>query len=249
MALDDMLERPQRGRGGGRGPIRRGAGRGASRGRASSPYVRTKGGNNERRVSNEEKPDSSVYVAGLSFKTSWQDLKDYMRGAGPVVRAEVYTSEENGVVRSVGCGTVEYETAEDARNAIETLHDTELDGRKITVREDRGRRDRKGGYAPAPATASASAPAIGSLALNTAGRSVFVNNLPYNTSWQDMKDIFRTVGNVIRADVLYHPDGTAKGSGTVVFESRADALRAIREIDGREFGGRTLFVQPDKFAV
>ena len=44
--------------------------------------------------------------------------------------------DENGL--SIGCGIVEFETLEEAQDAIETLHDTELDNRKILVRIDRG---------------------------------------------------------------------------------------------------------------
>ena len=39
--------------------------------------------------------------------------------------------------RSMGCGIVEYATSDDARNAIATLHDTELKGRLLSVRQDR----------------------------------------------------------------------------------------------------------------
>mmetsp|Transcript_15996 Transcript_15996/g.40657 ORF Transcript_15996/g.40657 Transcript_15996/m.40657 type:complete len:154 (+) Transcript_15996:921-1382(+) len=39
--------------------------------------------------------------------------------------------------RSKGCGIVEYTNAEDAQEAIRALHDTELKGRAIFVREDR----------------------------------------------------------------------------------------------------------------
>jgi len=42
-----------------------------------------------------------VYVGNLAWQTSWQDLKDHMRSAGIVTRADVFL-DENG--RSKGCG-------------------------------------------------------------------------------------------------------------------------------------------------
>ena len=39
--------------------------------------------------------------------------------------------------RSKGCGIVVFKTPDQARTAIRDLHDTELDGRQIFVREDR----------------------------------------------------------------------------------------------------------------
>ena len=42
-----------------------------------------------------------------------------------------------------------------------------------------------------------------------------------------MKDLFRTAGNIIRADINIGADGRPKGSGTVVFETPKDAQQAI----------------------
>ena len=51
--------------------------------------------------------------------------------------------------------------------------------------------------------------------------------LPYQAGWQDLKDLFRTAGNIIRADINIGADGRPKGSGTVVFETPKDAAQAI----------------------
>ena len=57
-----------------------------------------------------------------------------MREVGDVSFAEVMTDHDG---RSKGCGIVEFATAEDAKEAIEKLMDTELKGRTIFVTEDR----------------------------------------------------------------------------------------------------------------
>ena len=59
--------------------------------------------------------------------------QDHMRTAGTVNFCNVMGA--NG--RSKGCGLVEFATPEEAQHAIQTLHDSELDGRKIFCREDR----------------------------------------------------------------------------------------------------------------
>ena len=76
-----------------------------------------------------------VYVGNLSWDVSWQDLKDHMKTAGNVIRADVMTEGEGG--RSKGCGIVEFETPQQAGNAIITLNNTMIKGRQIFVREDR----------------------------------------------------------------------------------------------------------------
>jgi len=106
---------------------------------------------------------------------------------------------------------------------------------------DRGRErfDRNGPYADrAPPRA----------ARGTHARQVFVGNLPYTCSWQDLKDKFRVCGSVIRADVMLDMSGRSKGSGIVLFENGTEAQKAISTFDGTDFNGRLISVHEDKFA-
>lgn len=179
-----------------------------------------------------------VYVGNLSWDTRWQGLKDHMREAGDVARAEVF-SEASG--RSAGCGIVEFETSEGALNAIRMLNETVLDGRSIFVRADREEgkprrhfdRDNRNHQAR----------------VSDRGRKIVVWNLPYHIRWQDLKDVFREYGNVIRADVPSTPDGKSKGMGTVLFETEREAGRAIEEMTGKEIDGRVVDCRLDKFAT
>ncbi|XP_012256072.1 serine-arginine protein 55 isoform X8 [Athalia rosae] len=76
-------------------------------------------------------------VENLSSRVSWQDLKDYMRQAGEVTYADAHKQRRNE-------GVVEFATYSDLKNAIDKLDDTELNGRRIRLIEDkrRGRRSR-----------------------------------------------------------------------------------------------------------
>lgn len=42
-----------------------------------------------------------VFVSNLPFETDWRNLKDYMRKAGDVLRADVFTNER-GKSRGIG---------------------------------------------------------------------------------------------------------------------------------------------------
>lgn len=53
------------------------------------------------------------------------------------------------------------------------------------------------------------------------------NQLPYTVGWQDLKDLFRAAGSIIRADVKMAPDGSHTGTGTVIYETPQDAQNAI----------------------
>lgn len=51
-----------------------------------------------------------------------------------------------------------------------------------------------------------------------------------NIGWQDLKDLFRAAGNVVRADInMDHTTGQSKGTGVVVMDSKAEANAAIGE--------------------
>jgi arginine/serine-rich splicing factor 4/5/6 len=69
-------------------------------------------------------------VENLSSGVSWQDLKDYMRQAGEVTYADAHKQRRNE-------GVVEFASESDMMKAIDTLDDTDLNGRKIKLVEDR----------------------------------------------------------------------------------------------------------------
>lgn len=85
-----------------------------------------------------------IYVGGLSYGTTSEELRDYFEQIGPVVSADVVTDRETG--RSRGFGFVEMENDADADAAVEQLNGTELDGRTLTVSEARERAPRMGGF-------------------------------------------------------------------------------------------------------
>jgi RNA recognition motif-containing protein len=75
-----------------------------------------------------------LFVGNLAWTTTDHDLQEHMVSGGGVISARVMVNESNG--RSKGYGIVEMATQQDAMNAIQTLNNTELNGRSIFVRED-----------------------------------------------------------------------------------------------------------------
>lgn len=80
-------------------------------------------------------------------------------------------------------------------------------------------------------------------------RVCFVKNLPFTMQWQDLKDLFRPAGVVIRADVATTPDGQSRGFGTVLLTSPEDAQRAASMFNGHEVDGRLLNVQTERQTI
>jgi len=188
-----------------------------------------------------EKQDCRVYVGNLSWDVSWQDLKDHMRSAGDVSFAEVM-QEPGG--RSKGCGVVEFKSSEEAKEAIDSLNDTELKGRMIFVREDRETGGGGGGGGRGGNFGGGGGG--GHYGGGSNSTSVYVGNLAYETSWQDLKDHMRQAGNVDQANVLQSDDGRSKGCGIVIYQNARDASRAIRELQNSVLHGRPIFVREDR---
>ena len=175
-----------------------------------------------------------VYVGNLAYEVRSQDLFDHFQKAGlSVVRADVMMIPHSN--RSKGCGIVELSTQEDARNAITTLHNSELMGRMVFVREDR---EVSSGSQAATSGANKPAP----------GTQLFVGNLSFSTTWQDLKDHFASVGVCEHAEVMKNSQGRSRGFGIVKMHSKEDADMAVQHLNGVELSGRPLEVRLDNKA-
>jgi serine/threonine protein kinase len=86
-----------------------------------------------------------LYVGNLSYEMTNSDLEQLFSNYGDVLRAEIITDRETG--RSKGFGFVEMSSAEEARAAVDALHDREINGRRLTVNSARAREPRSGGGA------------------------------------------------------------------------------------------------------
>ncbi|KAF9225874.1 RNA-binding domain-containing protein [Gyrodon lividus] len=78
---------------------------------------------------------------------------------------------------------------------------------------------------------------------------LFVGNLPYRVRWQDLKDLFRRAGTVLRTDVSLGPDNRSRGYGTVLLATAEDAGRAIDMFNGYCWQTRVLEVRPDRLGT
>lgn len=84
-----------------------------------------------------------LYVGNLAYGVSSADLETLFSEFGTVQSAQVIQDRDTG--RSKGFGFVEMNSDEEARAAIDGLHDQEHNGRRLTVNEARPREDRGGG--------------------------------------------------------------------------------------------------------
>jgi len=75
------------------------------------------------------------------------------------------------------------------------------------------------------------------------GKKLFVGNLAFSTTSQDLEALFASVGTCESAAVVADRDtGRSRGFGFVEMSSASEAQKAIAELNGKELQGRTLNV-------
>ncbi|XP_013010134.2 myelin expression factor 2 isoform X1 [Cavia porcellus] len=79
------------------------------------------------------------------------------------------------------------------------------------------------------------------------GNQIFVRNLPFDLTWQKLKEKFSQCGHVMFAEIKME-NGKSKGCGTVRFDSSESAEKACRIMNGIKISGREIDVRLDRNA-
>lgn len=76
---------------------------------------------------------------------------------------------------------------------------------------------------------------------------LYVGNLAFQTTSEDLEDLFAAAGTVQSASVVTDRDtGRSRGFGFVEMSSRTEGDAAIAQFDGKEVNGRNLTVNEAK---
>ncbi|KAK6465969.1 hypothetical protein DFJ63DRAFT_47058 [Scheffersomyces coipomensis] len=197
-------------------------------------------------------PGTEVFIGNLPFSINWQALKDLMRQAGEVVRADVKLDWSG---KSKGFGTVVFSSVAEADKAIEMFQGYEIEGRQLNTRpgkiagapelgaESNGGRDtytgRERHEAPAPVHTNSEF-TTGVEGDGEKSDTIYVANLPFVTSNEDLYELFETVGRTTKAEIQYNDQGKASGNAVVQFELADVAESAIQSLNNYNYGDRNL---------
>jgi RNA recognition motif-containing protein len=73
--------------------------------------------------------------------------------------------------------------------------------------------------------------------------NIYVGNVPFQSSEDQLKELFEQYGQVEQAKIIVdRATGRSKGFGFVEMSERDEGLKAIEELDSKDFMGRTLRV-------
>lgn len=73
-------------------------------------------------------------------------------------------------------------------------------------------------------------------------REIFVRNLSYDTTSDELIELFQEIGPIKRGSVT-QKDGVSRGFGFIKFALEEDAQSAIAQMNGREYKGRHLIIE------
>jgi multiple RNA-binding domain-containing protein 1 len=200
----------------------------------------------------------SLYVKNLSFATTEDKLKkafqDRIRGEGGAgIRAVKIPRKQaakgkatpaNGL--SMGYGFVEFDSEDLAKRALETMGGIVLDGHKLELKQST-KRISGGGKSKATTSSGAKANTLstgmGTSSANNRKTKLVVRNVPFQASARELRELFKSFGQLKRVKMPKKFDGSHRGFAFVDFVSPNEAAAAYSALSSSHLYGRHLVLE------
>ncbi|KAJ3672123.1 hypothetical protein LUZ60_006844 [Juncus effusus] len=170
-----------------------------------------------------EAPNTKLYFGNLPYNCDSSQLAGIVQEYGTPEMVEVLYDRETG--RSRGFAFVTMSSVEDCEAVIKNLDGSQYSGRIMRVNFSDKPRPRD---APIPTETE---------------HKLFVGNLSWAATSEDLEKPFQEYGNVLSARVLVDGDtGRSRGYGFVCYSTKEEMDEALENLDGAELNGRPMRV-------
>ncbi|NXV79004.1 NUCL protein, partial [Atlantisia rogersi] len=167
-----------------------------------------------------EKESKTLIVNNLSYAASEETLQELFKKASSIKMPQTNQG------RPKGYAFVEFPTAEDAKEALNSCNNTEIEGRAIRLEFSspgwqKGNTNARGGF-------------------NQQSKTLFVRGLSEDTTEETLRESFE--GSVSARIVTDRDTGSSKGFGFVDFSSPEDAKAAKEAMEDGEIDGNKVIL-------
>ncbi|XP_074009472.1 nucleolin isoform X2 [Numenius arquata] len=167
-----------------------------------------------------ERESKTLIVNNLSYAASEETLQELFKKASSI------KMPQNNQGRPKGYAFVEFPTAEDAREALNSCNNTEIEGRTIRLEFSapawqKGNMNARGGF-------------------NQQSKTLFVRGLSEDTTEETLRESFE--GSISARIVTDRDTGSSKGFGFVDFSSPEDAKAAKEAMEDGEIDGNKVIL-------
>lgn len=185
-----------------------------------------------------------LFVAGLPDSITEAVLRQLFEAAGGKV-VEISLPRDRATGRPRGFGFVTLSSEDEARLTRQSLDGSMQSGRSISVRPFQGGpgRGREGGRSesgPSPMREGGPSPAAGAGGGRGDDRTVYLGNLPYDSSPSEVEQLLSNAGieKIVRVNLPQDAQGRPRGFGFVTFTTPESAEAAVTLLRDVELKGR-----------
>eukprot|EP00294_Goniomonas_avonlea_P015748 CAMPEP_0114539362 /NCGR_PEP_ID=MMETSP0114-20121206/197_1 /TAXON_ID=31324 /ORGANISM="Goniomonas sp, Strain m" /LENGTH=598 /DNA_ID=CAMNT_0001723459 /DNA_START=57 /DNA_END=1853 /DNA_ORIENTATION=+ len=162
----------------------------------------------------------NIFIKNLEKSVDSGSLNDTFSAFGNILSCKVATDEGGN---SKGYGFVQYETKEEADNAIHKVNGNIIQGKRVFV----------GPFLPLAERQKSGDPKF---------TNIFVKNLDESVSSEQLQTKFSEFGKVTSCIIMSDEAGKSRGFGFVNFENFDDAAKAVNSMNGTTpWGGKTIY--------
>ncbi|KAG6374440.1 polyadenylate binding protein [Boletus reticuloceps] len=176
---------------------------------------------------------TNLYVKNLDTSVTQEEFEEMFNRFGNVTSAMIQVDEAGN---SKGFGFVNFETHDEAQFAVDGLHDTECNGKKIFVSRAQKKAEREEELRRSYEQAK-----MEKLS-KYAGVNLYIKNLEDDVDDEKLRSEFEPFGTITSCKVMRDEKGTSKGFGFVCFSSSDEATKAVAEMNNKMIGSKPLYV-------